>query len=69
MIKTKGAVWEQVNELLMDKGIDTTTLKIASFGRGTYHEVVIDDSIIGGYDHKSKRLTLAEDLIDQQDPK
>lgn len=61
-----GKTWERVNALMRDRGLDTTTLEIVSFRRGTLREVVIADRIVGSYDCRSCQLTLAEDVIKQE---
>lgn len=39
-------------------GIDTGTLKIATFGKTTYHDIVLGERIVGSYEHRSKEFRL-----------
>lgn len=58
MIRTDGKVYDIVKEYLEQRGIDTSTLKLVSFGRGTYHDISLDDRIVGYYEHRSKEFNL-----------
>lgn len=58
MIRTDGKVYDRVKELLQEKGLNTEGLKIVSFGRGTQHDIMINDEHVGSYEHRGKRLTL-----------
>jgi hypothetical protein len=51
-------VYEIVKEHLEQRGIDTSTLKIVSFGRGTYHDISLGDRIVGSYEHRSEKIKL-----------
>ena len=53
MIRTDGKVYEIVRAKLEAIGLETSTLKIATFGRHTYHEIVLHGSIVGSYEHIS----------------
>lgn len=64
--QNNGKAWEQVNELMKGRGIDTATLEIVAFGRGPFREVIIADRIVGSYNCKSCRLTLTEDMVEQE---
>ena len=61
MVKTKGKVFEAVRELLQQMGVPTDTLRIVSFGRGTYHDIVLHDQVVGSYEHRSQTVTWSED--------
>lgn len=61
MIKKEGKVYSEVAKRLQAMGIDTRELRIATFGRGPDHLIVIGDKVIGGYNHKSRRMTLDKD--------
>lgn len=61
MKKKSGKVYDRVAELLRARGVDSTTLEIATQGRGTDHLVLLRDEIIGEYNHRSKRLALYQD--------
>ena len=63
MVKDKGKVHNEVAELLRLRGIDAKGLKIASGGRGPYHLVVINDEVIGEYNHNTKKLSVHADII------
>lgn len=63
MIKDKGKVHTQVADLLRLRGIETEGLKIVSGGRGPYHLVVINDKVIGEYNHSTKKLSIHADII------
>lgn len=68
-LKKSGKVWEDVN-LLLEKhgvyddlkkaGLDPTSMAICSFGRGPNHDVVIDDRVIGVYNHIAEAVTLTD---------
>lgn len=60
MIRTNGKVYDIVKAHLEQMGIDTSTLKIVSFGRGTYHDISIEDRIIGSYEHRSKEFRFSK---------
>ena len=57
-IRTDGKVYTLVKAQLTQMGIDTSTLKIVSFGRGVYHEISLNDRIVGSYEHNSRELKL-----------
>lgn len=58
MIRTDGKVYELVKSHLEQLGIDTSTLKIVTFGQTTYHDISLHDRIVGSYEHRSKELKL-----------
>lgn len=58
MIKTSGKVFDDVKRLLEARGIDARTLQIATFGRTTYHDIILHDRVVGSYEHKSKTLQM-----------
>lgn len=60
MIRTEGKVYEDVKQLLQEKGMVTGTLEIVSFGRGTYHDIILNGEHIGNYEHRSSTLFLLE---------
>lgn len=62
MTKKEGKVYEQVKALLRARGIIPTELAIATHGRGSDHMVILGEDVIGNYNHKSRKLTLAEGL-------
>lgn len=62
MIRTDGKVFNAVKEMLQEAGIDTSTLQVVSFGRGTYHDVVLGGDVVGAYEHNSKNLELYEEI-------
>lgn len=57
-IRTDGKVYYLVKSQLMQMGIDTSTLAVISFGRGTYHDIILNDRIVGSYNHIDKMLRL-----------
>jgi hypothetical protein len=63
VLKDKGKVYTQVAELLRLRGIDTKGMRIFSGGRGPYHLVVINDEVIGEYNHNTKKLSIHADII------
>lgn len=63
MIKETGKAHDEVAELLRLRGIDVKGLKIVSGGRGPYHLVVINDEVIGEYNHSTKKLSIHADII------
>lgn len=58
MVRKDGKVYSTVAKLLRAKGYDTKTLAIATMGPGPYHMVVLHDRVIGGYNHRSRQLSL-----------
>lgn len=61
MIRKEGKVFRDVFMLLRRAGmIDLRGLAIATLGRGPDHLVVINDTVIGEYNHVSGRLFLYE---------
>lgn len=59
MIRTKGKVFDAVKQELQDRGIDTSTLQIITFGRvGSYYDIILDDRVVGTYEGNSKTITL-----------
>jgi hypothetical protein len=51
-------VYEIVKDYLAQMGIDTSTLKIATFGQTTYHDIVLNARVVGSYEHRSKEIKL-----------
>lgn len=58
MIRTNGEVYDAVKSYLEQQGIDTSTLKIVTFGRTTYHDISLNDRIVGTYEHNSREFSL-----------
>lgn len=59
MIKREGKVYDRVAALLREAGReDLRGLAVATLGRGTDHLVVLNDDVIGEYNHRSGRLFL-----------
>lgn len=56
MVKKSGKVHEEVSKLLQDKGVDTRTLEVATFSRGSDHVIILNGEPVGEYNHKSRRL-------------
>lgn len=63
MIKEKGKVHDEVAELLRLRGIDTKGMRTVSGGRGPYHLIVVNDEVIGEYNHSTKKLSIHADII------
>lgn len=60
MIRTSGKVYETVKHKLEEMGLDTSTLKIVTFSRSTYHDASLGDRIIGTYEHRSREYSFQE---------
>lgn len=58
MRKKSGRVWDQVAQGLKRAGKDVSSLEIATLSRGADHLVILNDEVVGEYNHVSKRLFL-----------
>jgi hypothetical protein len=59
VIRTEGKVYDAVKEILQEKGLNTDTLQIVSFGNmGTWRDIMLNGEHIGSYVHRSGELTL-----------
>lgn len=58
MIKNTGKVHARAAEHLARLGVDTSTLQVATLGRGTDHLVLLNGETIGEYNHVSGHLVL-----------
>lgn len=64
--KGEGKVWDNVAAELHARGIDTSTLKIATLWRGSDHLVILNDEVEGEYNHRSRKLLLYSEFIKEQ---
>jgi hypothetical protein len=59
-IKESGRVYNSVIHTLRQKGLSLTGIGVATLCRGADHLIVQNGSVIGEYNHVSKRLWLYE---------
>jgi hypothetical protein len=47
--------------------LNAEAMRVATLGRGADHLVLLGETLIGEYNHLTKRLTLYDELIEQED--
>ena len=63
MVKREGKVYESVKARLRAKGISTEGLAVFCTNRGSDHLIILDDDVVGEYNHVSKRLFLYSEVV------
>lgn len=62
MRKKEGGVYKAVDALLKEQGVlDTSSLEIATLGRGTQHLIILKGETVGEYNHRSEQMIIYSD--------